>query len=118
MAECESTGPSGLFGSWTAGLAAKLGEEAFQVAAHIALQESDPEHWPTGEQFGESVAQVFEALVMARAWPKSNQWALERLAEVPKGFRPGYEAGRIRRVHDKAQLVQVSQSRDRVKSDS
>jgi hypothetical protein len=69
----------------------------------MALQESDPEHWPTGEQFGDDVAQVFEALITGRAWPKSNQWALERLAEVPMGFRPGYEAGRLRRVHEKAQ---------------
>ena len=104
MAERESiTQAPGLFGSWTAARAAKLGEEAFQVAAHMALQERDPAEWPTGEQFAESVAWVFEALVQARTWPRANQWALERLAEVPVGFRPGYEAGRLRREHAKAQ---------------
>lgn len=104
MAERESiTQAPGLFGSWSAARAAKLGEEAFQVAAHMALQERDPAEWPTSEQFAESLAQVFEGLLHARTWPRSDQWALERLAEVPAGFRPGYEAGRLRREHAKAQ---------------
>lgn len=104
MAERESiTRASGLFGSWTAARAAKLGEEAFQVAAHMALQERDPAHWPDGDQFARDVVQVFEALLMARMWPKADQWAVERLAEVPVGFRPGYEAGRLRREHAKGQ---------------
>lgn len=112
MAERESiTRAAGPFGSLTAADVAKLGEQAFMVAAHMALEERDPTEWPNGAQFAECVAQTFEALLACRAERDGDrflavgytQWAAERLAEVPTGWRPMYEAGRLRREHAKAQ---------------
>ena len=111
MADGESiTRAAGPFGSLTSGLVAKLGEQAFLVASHMALQENDPAEWPDAEVFSRDVAQVFEALLACRAEeaghgflsPDCSQWAMERLAEVPQGFRPTYEAGRLRRLHERS----------------
>ncbi|VDO14754.1 unnamed protein product [Brugia timori] len=111
MAGSESiTRAGGPFGSLTSALVGKVGEQAFNVAAHMVLEEPDPGQWETPAQFAATVAQAFEALLLQRVEreghgfmaPGSGQWAEERLEAIPRGWRPSYEVGRVQRQHAKA----------------
>lgn len=102
MAVDESTASCRSFGSLTPGCVSRLAGDAFKVAAHAVLSYPDDAGRLTPAEFAESVAQAFEALLACRCdrdgFPflaeGHGQWAADRLAELPKGFRPMYHEGR------------------------
>lgn len=98
MAVRESTASCRSFGSLTPALVAKLAEQAFSVAAYNVLSYPGEDGVEGPGEFAESVSQAFEALLACHCQREGcgflaegyGQWVEDRLAQIPKGFRPMY----------------------------
>lgn len=107
MAERKCMAP---WGELTMAQVAKLAEQAFQLCAYQAITDVPVDEWETPDLFCSGLASAFEALLAQRAQREGHGWLRqdyglgveEALAEVPRGFRPAYESGRLSKVAAKS----------------